>query len=131
MRESLNTIEKIETIKNEVGAGECCQPVAIVGLGHSQAAEMESLFAALADSTRLSILNILAQSRQEVCVCDITASFTLGQPTISHHLRILREAGLISGDKRGKWVYYSLVGSKAAEAKAMLEKVLGAPLLVG
>ena len=67
---------------------------------------------------------MLAISENEVCVCDITSNFPLGQPTISHHLRILREAGLVSGDKRGKWVYYSLVQSRVAEAKAILEKAI-------
>lgn len=86
--------------------------------------------ASIADPTRLSIVNMLAGSSEAVCVCDITDSFTLGQPTISHHLRILREAGLIVGDKRGKWVYYSIVEAKLKEIQAFLGKVFAQPALV-
>lgn len=61
---------------------------------------------ALADPTRLRMLDLLAQQTEPLCVCDITAQFEQHQPTISHHLRILREARLISGEKRGTWSYY-------------------------
>jgi ArsR family transcriptional regulator len=61
---------------------------------------------ALADPTRLRMLDLLTEQPQALCVCDITSQFHLRQPTISHHLRILREAGLISGEKRGVWSYY-------------------------
>lgn len=61
---------------------------------------------ALADPTRLRMLTLLAAQPTALCVCDITSQFDQRQPTISHHLRILREAGLISGEKRGVWSYY-------------------------
>jgi ArsR family transcriptional regulator, arsenate/arsenite/antimonite-responsive transcriptional repressor len=61
---------------------------------------------ALADSTRLRMLDLLSQQSTPVCVCDITAQFDQHQPTISHHLRILREAGLVDCEKRGVWGYY-------------------------
>ncbi|MGZ3639895.1 MAG: ArsR/SmtB family transcription factor, partial [Ktedonobacterales bacterium] len=61
---------------------------------------------ALADPTRLRMLDLLAQQTEPLCVCEITAEFDLRQPTISHHIRILREAGLIAGEKRGVWSYY-------------------------
>jgi ArsR family transcriptional regulator len=61
---------------------------------------------ALADSTRLRMLDLLAQQAAPLCVCDITAQFNQRQPTISHHLRILRDAGLIAWEKRGVWSYY-------------------------
>lgn len=101
----------------------CCAPVAKLAVGAAQLELAANLFAALADTTRLTILHLLAQSEGEVCVCDITASFKLGQPTISHHLKILREAGLITGDKRGKWVYYSLVANRATEVRAALDQI--------
>lgn len=62
---------------------------------------------ALADSTRLRMLDLLARRDAPLCVCEITERFPLHQPTISHHLRILRQAGLITGEKRGVWSYYS------------------------
>ena len=114
----------------------CCGPAIRTSLDKAQADAAVELFSALADPVRLSILSLLAQSEGEVCVCDITASITnkagrsLSQPTISHHLKILQEARLISGDKRGKWVYYSLVTGKVEEVKFTLEGILGSPVLV-
>ena len=115
------TNKGIATIQTE----SCCgTPSRGPTLERSQAHAASELFAALADPTRLAILNMLASADTgEVCVCDITDSFDLGQPTISHHLRLLREAGLVRGDKRGKWVYYSLVETKAAEVSKLLEVV--------
>lgn len=101
----------------------CCPPAPQISLERSLAESGAALLASIADPTRLSIVNMLAGSNEAVCVCDITDSFTLGQPTISHHLRILREAGLIVGDKRGKWVYYSIVQSKLNEIQLLVEKV--------
>ena len=70
--------------------------------------ELAGRFKALADPTRVAIVNRLAAA-DEVCVCDFTAAFELSQPTISHHLRILREAGLVESSRRGTWAYYRLV----------------------
>ena len=67
-----------------------------------------ALLKAVADPHRLSILATLARAGGEVCVCDFTAGLPLNQPAVSHHLRLLREAGLIAGDRRGTWVYYRL-----------------------
>jgi ArsR family transcriptional regulator, arsenate/arsenite/antimonite-responsive transcriptional repressor len=66
------------------------------------------LFKALGDAHRLAILATLAQARDEVCVCDFTAGLPLEQPTVSHHLRWLRQADLVRYERRGTWVYYSL-----------------------
>jgi ArsR family transcriptional regulator len=109
----------IATIQNET----CCTPANRPMVESGQIESAAQLFAALADSTRLGILNLLAQNPEEVCVCDITDSFKLGQPTISHHLKILREAGLVMGVKRGKWVHYSLIKEKYHEVQAILERV--------
>jgi ArsR family transcriptional regulator len=66
------------------------------------------LLKALGDETRLEMVGLLAAQGEELCVCDIESHFELGQPTISHHLRILREAGVVTAERRGTWVYYSL-----------------------
>jgi ArsR family transcriptional regulator len=74
-----------------------------------QADEVETLaarFKVLGDSTRLEMLDLLAQQREPICVCDITPRFQLNQPTISHHLKALREAGLIDSEKHGLWSHY-------------------------
>jgi ArsR family transcriptional regulator, arsenate/arsenite/antimonite-responsive transcriptional repressor len=70
--------------------------------------ELADRFKALADPTRVAIVNRLATA-DEVCVCDLNTAFDLSQPTISHHLRILREAGLVAVTRRGTWAYYRLV----------------------
>lgn len=85
----------------------CCGKVAVdLSLDSEQASALADRLKALADATRLRMLDLLATYAQPLCVCDITSQFPLRQPTISHHLRILREAGLISGEKRGVWSYY-------------------------
>lgn len=78
-----------------------------------------ALFKALADETRLAILRQLRE-QGEVCACDFLACCSLAQPTVSHHLRVLREAGLVNADKRGLWVYYTL----NAEKLELLRKLL-------
>jgi ArsR family transcriptional regulator len=77
-----------------------------IGMDSTRASTLADRLKALADPTRLRMLNLLAEQSEALCVCEITNQFTLHQPTISHHLRILREAGLIRGEKRGTWSYY-------------------------
>lgn len=69
---------------------------------------LSATFKALADPTRVAIVNRLTKA-ESVCVCDLTAAFELSQPTISHHLRILRDSGLVESERRGTWAYYRLV----------------------
>jgi len=85
----------------------CCGPDVPV-MPAQAASELASVFKALADPTRVSIVNRLAAT-SEACVCDLTAAFDLSQPTISHHLKLLRDAGLIESERRGTWAYYRLV----------------------
>ncbi|MBI2912094.1 MAG: helix-turn-helix transcriptional regulator, partial [Chloroflexi bacterium] len=77
------------------------------------------LFRALADETRLSIIRQLTE-RGEVCACDFLACCDLAQPTVSHHLRVLREAGLVNTEKRGLWVYYTLNRERLEAVRAWL-----------
>jgi ArsR family transcriptional regulator len=85
----------------------CCTPV-VPPVRHGDLATQVQLLAALADPTRLQIVELLACQDEPLCVCDIQAQFTLGQPTISHHLRVLRDAQLVTWEKRGLWVHYAL-----------------------
>ena len=85
----------------------CCGPTA-EPLSELESEELAGRFKALADSTRVAIVNRLSQA-DEVCVCDLNAAFDLSQPTISHHLKILKEAGLVESSRRGTWAYYRLV----------------------
>ena len=79
------------------------------------------LFKALGDETRLAILRQL-QEQGEVCACNFLACCELAQPTVSHHLKVLREAGLVKTEKRGLWVYYTLNAEKLREARAWLSE---------
>jgi ArsR family transcriptional regulator len=83
-------------------------------LPKAAAVELAARFRALADPTRVAIVNCLAGA-EELCVCELNASFDLSQPTVSHHLKILREAGLVEVTRRGTWAYYRLV-PEAVEA---------------
>ncbi|MGW0084027.1 ArsR/SmtB family transcription factor [Streptomyces sp. NPDC003393] len=89
------------------GAGACCPGLAAAPLDDERAAELAKVFKALGDPVRLRLLSMIA-SREggEVCVCEMTPAFDLSQPTISHHLKLLRQAGLIDCERRGTWVYY-------------------------
>ncbi|MGZ3498191.1 MAG: ArsR/SmtB family transcription factor [Vulcanimicrobiaceae bacterium] len=82
-----------------------CRPTKVPKRDYAQHAE---IFKALADAHRLKVFATIANADEEVCVCDLTATLPLLQPTVSHHLRVLKEAGLIVGERRGTWVYYRL-----------------------
>ncbi|MFR9728007.1 ArsR/SmtB family transcription factor [Saccharopolyspora sp. MS10] len=85
----------------------CCSPVLREPLGAAQAAALARVFKAIGEPVRLRLLSLIASHEGgEACVCDLTGAFELSGPTISHHLKILREAGVIDGERRGTWVYY-------------------------
>lgn len=84
--------------------------VRTAALSDSEAAQLATTFKALADPVRLRLLSLIGSSAgADVCVCELTPAFNLSQPTISHHLRLLREAGLIDSERRGTWVHYWLL----------------------
>src|SRR5215472_4025464 len=85
----------------------CCGPD-VPALPREEAELVAGRFRALADPTRVAIVNRLAQA-DETCVCDLTAAFDLSQPTISHHLKVLRDSGLVESSRRGTWAYYRVV----------------------
>lgn len=95
----------------EASVAACCAPTAGgAALSEEQATTLAARFKALADPNRLRILSIVAAAEgDEACVCDIQELLDLGQPTVSHHLKLLVEAGLLMREKRGVWAYYSLV----------------------
>lgn len=91
----------------KVGERVCCAPISGPVMGEDEAADLARVFKALSDPVRLRLLNMIAaDDGGEVCVCDLTGAFELTAPTISHHLKVLRQAGLIEGERRGTWVYY-------------------------
>jgi ArsR family transcriptional regulator len=100
----------------ETTADQCCPSVLASPLDSSQADELARGFMALADPVRLRVLSILAAAPDgEVCVCEFVGPLAKSQPTVSHHLKILSNAGLVHGDRRGKWVWYSLDRERLAD----------------
>ncbi|SNT60824.1 ArsR family transcriptional regulator [Asanoa hainanensis] len=85
----------------------CCPPLAVSRIPAETASVLAPAFKALGDPVRLQLMSMIASAEGgEACVCDLTPAFELSGPTISHHLKTLREAGLIDGERRGTWVYY-------------------------
>lgn len=102
----------------------CCPSAPMTVWDEEKATRVASILRALGDEVRLKILALLAHHGGEVCVCDIVANFPLGQPTISYHLKVLREAGLVESQKRGLWVHYSLHQETIASMWKALEGML-------
>ena len=103
------------------GAVPCCPPLARAPLTQDWAGDLARMFKALGDPVRLRLLSMVASSDGgEACVCDLTAGFELSQPMISHHLRVLREAGLLECERRGTWVFYRVVPAALAQLAAVL-----------
>ncbi len=99
----------------------CCAPSRTLKRDFSTQAE---LFKALADPHRAVILATLARAAEEVCVCDFVNGLPLNQPTVSHHLKILRAPGLVTAERRGTWVHYALSDSAHKRIAAALEQVI-------
>lgn len=100
----------------------CCQPIADL-LPDATATQLATALKALADETRLQIVSTLKRTREPICICDLTASFDLSQPTISHHMAKLRDAGIVSCERRGIWSYYKLRDDAPAEARWLLDAI--------
>lgn len=99
----------------------CCAPLAREPLTGEQAIGLARSFKAMGDPVRLRLLSLIASHEGgEACVCDLSGVFDLTGPTISHHLKVLREAGLISGERRGTWVYYRVHPEALRELSALL-----------
>jgi ArsR family transcriptional regulator len=113
----LAALQVVERVKG------CCQAVASP-LPDARANELAEIYKALGDPTRIQILHILAATESPVCVCDFTAAFDLGQPTISHHLAKLRDAGIVVSFKQGIWAFYQLNPRMSAAAR-LATAVLG------
>ena len=104
------------------GPAACAQPALVSEpIDGASAAGLAQVFRALGDPVRLRLVSLIgARAGGEVCVCDLTSAFDLSQPTISHHLKVLREAGLIDSQRRGTWVYYRLIPAALERMAAVL-----------
>jgi ArsR family transcriptional regulator len=115
---SLPVISPAETVA-------CCAPLTAQPLSREQAEQVAPLLKALADPVRLRLMSLVASHEGgEACICDLTGAFDLSQPTISHHMKVLHDAGLVDRDKRGVWVYYRL----RPQALAALAALIGCPV---
>jgi len=96
--------------KRKRPAGEpCCDPVAYPEIERDEAQRMAAVAKALGDPIRMQLVDVLRRHAGQVCVCELVPLFDLSQPTISHHLKVLREAGLVGSERRGLWAYYYVV----------------------
>ncbi|HEY7032995.1 MAG TPA: metalloregulator ArsR/SmtB family transcription factor [Thermomicrobiales bacterium] len=106
-------------------AARCCPPTAATpDVTDPEAAEYAEWFKALADPTRIRILNLLARSAEPLCVCDIVDHFPLGQPAISHHLKILRDVRFVLAERRGTFMYYRVNGNCLAAFPDAARRIL-------
>jgi ArsR family transcriptional regulator len=100
----------------------CCTPMVSAALTEESAVDLAQSFKALGDPVRLRLLSMIAaRGGGEVCVCELTPAFDLSGPTISHHLRVLREAGLVECERRATWVYYWVVPARLAALSQLLD----------
>ncbi len=100
---------------------ECCSAVGSVAFDERDAAELAKGFAALADPVRLHLLSLISSSGADgACVCDLVGPVGRSQPTVSHHLKVLRDAGLVSAERRGTWAWYHADGSSIARLQNSL-----------
>ena len=107
--------------KQKRPAGEpCCKPVVYPDVERKQAERMARIAKALADPVRLQLVDVLRKHAGKVCVCELVPLFDLSQPTVSHHLRVLREAGIVDSERQGLWAYYYVTPDSLKELSAWL-----------
>ncbi len=107
----------------------CCTPVFAGVLDEDEAVDTATALAALGDPVRLRIVSMLAAAPQgSACGCELESPLQLSQPTVSHHLKVLREAGLIIGERRGRWVHYRVVADRLNDIRAVLAPTVHAPV---
>jgi ArsR family transcriptional regulator len=115
------TLELTPAARARAVAEACDIPLVREPIGEAAAAGLAQVFKALADPVRLRLVSLIgAHQGGEVCVCELTEAFELTQPTISHHLKVLREAGIIGSQRRGTWVYYRLQPAALERMAALL-----------
>jgi ArsR family transcriptional regulator len=113
------TTNKGPTVTPVADGDLCCSSVVDAPLGESEAAELARVLGALADPVRLRLLSLVA-SRVEICSCDLEAPLGKSQPTVSHHTKILADAGLLVGEKRGRWTWWRVEPTRLASVRTAL-----------
>ncbi len=109
------------TPKRKRPAGEpCCEPVVYPDVEREHSVRMATVAKALGDPIRLQLVDVLRQHAGKVCVCELVPLFELSQPTVSHHLKVLREAGIVDSERQGLWAYYYVIPDALKELSAWL-----------
>jgi ArsR family transcriptional regulator, arsenate/arsenite/antimonite-responsive transcriptional repressor len=98
----------------------CCEPVAYPDVDSERAERMARVAKALGDPIRVQLVDVLRRHAGKVCVCELVPLFDLSQPTVSHHLKVLREAGLVDSERRGLWAYYYVIPEALEELATWL-----------
>ena len=98
----------------------CCEPVVYPDTERTEAERMATVAKALGDPIRVQLVDVLRKHAGKVCVCELTPLFDVGQPTVSHHLKVLRGAGIVDSERRGLWAYYYVVPDSLKELSAWL-----------
>jgi ArsR family transcriptional regulator len=99
----------------------CCEPLVHPAVTPSEAEHIASIARALADPIRVQLIDVLGKHAGKVCVCELTPLFEVSQPTVSHHLKVLREAGLVDVERRGLWAYYYVIPEAVKELSTWLK----------
>lgn len=100
--------------------GPCCEPVVYPDVARAEAERIAALARALGDPVRLQLVDVLRRHAGRVCVCELVPLFDVSQPTVSHHLRVLRKAGIVGSERRGLWAYYYVLPDALGELSAWL-----------
>jgi ArsR family transcriptional regulator len=98
----------------------CCEPVVYPDVDREQAIGMAEVAKALGDPVRVQLIDVLRKHAGKVCVCELVPLFDLSQPTVSHHLKVLRQAGLVGSERQGLWAYYYVIPEALAELAGWL-----------
>src|ERR1700733_13646459 len=112
-------LELTPKIKRAAGAA-CCEPVVYPDVERSQAVRLAAVAKALGDPVRIQLVDVLRKHAGKVCVCELVPLFDLSQPTISHHLKVLRDAGIVGSEREGLWAYYFVISDALRELSAWL-----------
>jgi ArsR family transcriptional regulator len=111
---------KLEPKQKRAAGERCCEPVVYPDVERKRAERMATVAKALGDPVRLQLVDVLRKHAGKVCVCELVPLFDLSQPTVSHHLKVLREAGIVGSERQGLWAYYYVTPDTLKELSAWL-----------
>ncbi len=112
--------EEIERKQKRPAGERCCEPVVYPDVERREAERLAVVAKAIGDPIRLTLVDVLRKHAGKVCVCELAPLFDVGQPTVSHHLKVLREAGIVDSERRGLWAYYYVVPDALKELERWL-----------